>query len=245
MSDLLQTVQLTKRYHQQAVVDQVSLDFHAGQITGLLGPNGAGKTTTFLMIAGIVQPDAGRVLLNGEPVDDLPSHRRADKGLLYLPQQHSIFTRATVRQNLIMVLELFVDHRESRRRADALLEEFGLSGVSSSLAMQLSGGEKRRLEIARAMIRSPRFLFLDEPFTGIDPITILEIQQVVLSLKQRGIGVVITDHNVQDTFFITDTVHVLNRGRILSSGSPSEVVEEPQTRDLFLGHDFTWEGGGG
>ena len=242
MTDLLQTVGLTKSYNRQTVVDEVSLDFHAGEIVGLLGPNGAGKTTTFLMIAGIVRPDTGKVLLNGEGVDDLPSHRRAEKGLLYLPQQHSIFTRATVRQNLIMVLELFHDRAESRRRADELLEEFGLTKVAGSLAMQLSGGEKRRLEIARAMIRSPRFLFLDEPFTGIDPITILDIQQVILALKQRGIGIVITDHNVQDTFFITDTVYILSQGRILSSGRPGEVVKEEQTRALFLGHDFAWRG---
>ncbi len=235
------TQELVKIYNNVRVVDRINLRVVSGEIVGLLGPNGAGKTTTFLMMSGIVKPDGGRVLLNGEDLEGLPSHRRAEKGLVYLPQQHSIFLKATVFRNLFMILELYTTEKKARQRAMDLIEEFGLTTVKDSSAYQLSGGEKRRLEIARAMIMQPKFLFLDEPFTGIDPITILEIQKVILKLKRMGIGIIITDHNVKDTFDITDKVNIIRKGQLLSSGHPTQVVQEERTRRLFLGQDFQWE----
>jgi lipopolysaccharide export system ATP-binding protein len=217
------------------------LNIESGEVIGLLGRNGAGKTTTFLMMSGIIKPDGGMVLLNGENLNDLPSHLRAEKGLVYLPQQHSVFLKTTVFLNLFLVLELSNNERSARKKAMELLKDFGLIDVKDSKAYQLSGGEKRRLEIARAMIKQPKFLFLDEPFTGIDPITVLEIQKIVLKLKEKGIGIVVTDHNVKDTFDITDKVYIIQKGRLLSSGPPAEVVKEERTRELFLGNDFEWE----
>lgn len=240
--DRLRTRDLTKVYDRTEVVDHISLEFAAGMVTALLGRNGAGKTTTFLMMAGIVRPDGGTVELNGESVDGIPSYERAQKGLIYLPQQHSVFLKATVFENLHMMLQLYAPEEEARARAQELLGDFGLLPVRDSQAYQLSGGEKRRLEIARSMIMKPRFLFLDEPFTGIDPITILDIQKIVLKLKERGIGIVITDHNVRDTFYITDTAYIIHKGRILSHGTPAEVVREENTRRVFLGKDFEWNG---
>jgi lipopolysaccharide export system ATP-binding protein len=240
--DRLQTRGLTKIYNRTRVVDGIDLEFKAGEIAALLGRNGAGKTTTFLMMAGIVAPDGGQVIFNGEDIAGIPSYERSRKGLIYLPQQHSVFIKATVFQNLHMVLQLYHGEDEARRKALDLLEDFGLLAVRDSRAHQLSGGEKRRLEIARSMIMAPRFLFLDEPFTGIDPITIHELQKVVLKLKERGIGVVITDHNVKDTFFITDTAYIIHKGAILSRGTPAQVVAEERTRQVFLGKDFEWNG---
>jgi lipopolysaccharide export system ATP-binding protein len=239
----LRTCDLTKIYNKVKVVDGFNLVFETGRITALLGRNGAGKTTTFLMIAGIVRPDAGDVLLEEESVRDLPSYERSRKGLIYLPQQHSVFLKATVFQNLFMMLELRLAGEDARRKADALLGEFGLEDVRDSRGYELSGGEKRRLEIARSMIMEPRFLLLDEPFTGIDPITILEIQKIILMLKAKGIGIIITDHNVKDTFFITDSAYIIHKGHILSSGPPADIVREEQTRRLFLGKDFEWGNG--
>jgi lipopolysaccharide export system ATP-binding protein len=240
--DRLETRDLTKVYDRVAVVDRISLDFASGAVTALLGRNGAGKTTTFLMMAGIVKPDAGGVVLNGESVNDIPSYERSQKGLIYLPQQHSVFMKASVFDNLFMVLELYVAAVEARRRALELLGDFGLLAVKDSMAHQLSGGEKRRLELARSMIMAPRFLFMDEPFTGIDPITIMDIQKIILRLKARGIGIIITDHNVKDTFFITDLAYIIHKGHILSSGTPTQVVQEEKTRQVFLGKNFEWNG---
>jgi lipopolysaccharide export system ATP-binding protein len=240
--DRLQTRDLTKIYNHVPVVDHICLEFKSGKISALLGRNGAGKTTTFLMMAGIVKSDGGSVELNGESVDDIPSYERSQKGLIYLPQQHSVFMKATVLDNLYLVLELYLPAAEARQRALGLLGDFGLLPVRDSKAYQLSGGEKRRLEIARSLIMQPRFLFLDEPFTGIDPITILEIQKVILKLKAMGIGIIITDHNVKDTFYITDEAYIIHKGRILSRGTPAEVVREERTRQVFLGKDFEWNG---
>ncbi|MCU0288048.1 MAG: LPS export ABC transporter ATP-binding protein [Acidobacteria bacterium] len=238
---ILQTVQLTKIYNKIPVVNNISMSIESGDIIGLLGRNGAGKTTTFLMMSGIVKPDSGKILLDGEDLHDLPSHIRAEKGLVYLPQQHSVFLKATVFENLFMVLELSLDKDSAAQKSRELIDDFGLKTVENSYAYQLSGGEKRRLEIARAMVMQPKFLFLDEPFTGIDPITILEIQKVILKLKKRGMGIIITDHNVKDTFDITDNVYIIQKGQLLSSGPPVEVVKEERTRRLFLGDDFEWE----
>lgn len=241
MTDKLRTEGLTKIYNNVTVVNKMSMNIENGEVIGLLGRNGAGKTTTFLMMSGIVKPDEGKVLLNGENINHLPSYLRAEKGLVYLPQQHSVFLKATVFKNLYMVLELYNDGDSAREKAIELISDFGLTCVKDSTAYQLSGGEKRRLEIARAMIMEPKFLFLDEPFTGIDPITVLEIQKVILKLKERGIGIIITDHNVKDTFDITDRVYIIQKGQLLSSGHPAEVVKEERTRELFLGSDFEWE----
>lgn len=240
--DRLLTRDLTKIYNHVPVVDGINLEFRSGKITALLGRNGAGKTTTFLMMAGIVQPDGGEVVLNGENVNGIPSYGRSQKGLIYLPQQHSVFMKATVFDNLFMVLEMGSPAGEARQKAMDLLGNFGLLDVKDSKAYQLSGGEKRRLEIARSMIMAPRFLFMDEPFTGIDPITIMDIQKIILKLKARGIGVIITDHNVKDTFYITDLAYIIHKGHILSSGTPAQVVQEEETRQLFLGKDFAWNG---
>jgi lipopolysaccharide export system ATP-binding protein len=240
--DALTTRGLLKNFGRVRAVDGIDLDFRSGEAVALLGRNGAGKTTTFLMLAGILRPDGGSVRLNGEDLCDVPSFVRSRRGLIYLPQQHSVFIKATVAGNLDMVLGLYHDKAASRTRADELLEEYGLTQVRDSRGYELSGGEKRRLEIARAMIMEPRFLFLDEPFTGIDPITILEIQRILARLRERGIGIIITDHNVKDTFFISDRVYIIHHGRILSSGTPAEVVAEERTRQLFLGKDFEWSG---
>ncbi|MCK4943547.1 MAG: LPS export ABC transporter ATP-binding protein, partial [Candidatus Aminicenantes bacterium] len=210
------------------------------EIIGLLGRNGAGKTTTFLMLSGIVKPNSGSVFLNNENINRFPSYIRAEKGLIYLPQQHSVFLKTTVFQNLYQILELYNNEENARQKAIELLKDFGLIYVKNSKAHQLSGGEKRRLEIARAMIMKPKFLFLDEPFTGIDPITILEIQKTIVKLKKRNIGIIITDHNVKDTFNITERVYIIHKGKILSKGSPSDVAKEEKTRNLFLGDDFEW-----
>ncbi len=242
MTDTLRTDGLTKIYDRVPVVDHIAIHANSGEVIGLLGRNGAGKTTTFLMISGIVKPDDGQIYLNGINIDNLPSHIRAEKGLIYLPQQHSIFMKASVYQNLFMVLQLYYNKKESDRRSQELLNDFGLMHIKDSIAHQLSGGEKRRLEIARAMIMHPKFLFLDEPFTGIDPITILEIQKIITKLKERDIGIIITDHNVKDTFDITDRVYIIQKGKVLSEGHPSFIVKEEKTRELFLGDDFQWEG---
>ncbi len=238
----LHTRQLTKIYNRVRVVDAIRLDFASGRITALLGRNGAGKTTTFLMIAGIVKPDAGEVLLDEACLNEIPSYQRSQKGLIYLPQQHSVFLKATVSaRTWPWCWSLRQPAAVARRRADDLLEEFVLTHVRDSFGYELSGGEKRRLEIARSLIMEPKFLLLDEPFTGIDPITILDLQKLILRLKEKGIGIIITDHNVKDTFFITDRAYIIHLGKILSSGPPAEIVKEEQTRQLFLGKDFHWQ----
>jgi len=237
----LSTKGLTKIYNGIPVVKNIDLEIHSGEIIGLLGRNGAGKTTTFLMLSGIVKPDSGSVFLDKSDLKEIPSFKRAELGLIYLPQQNSVFLKTTVFMNLYQVLEMKMNQADAREKALELLEDFGLMYVQNSKAFQLSGGEKRRLEIARAMIMKPRFLFLDEPFTGIDPITILEIQKIVLKLQERGIGIIITDHNVMDTFDITDKVYVIHKGEILNYGPPSEIVKEEKTKKLFLGDEFQWE----
>jgi lipopolysaccharide export system ATP-binding protein len=236
----LATRQLCKSYDGRMVVDHVDMDVHSGEVVALLGRNGAGKTTTFLMLAGIVAIDMGRIEIDGVSIEAWTSSERSKQGLIYLPQQHSVFMKATAYDNLFMVLQLYQEERQAREEAERLLMEFGLLDVRDSDAYQLSGGEKRRLEIARAMIMSPRFLFLDEPFTGIDPITIQEIQRTIMDLKKKGIGVIITDHNVKDTFYISDRVTVIHQGKVLSSGIPARVVADPETRKLFLGESFNW-----
>ena len=233
----LEGLSLVKRYGPRAVVDGVTLSIEPGRIVGLLGPNGAGKTTTFNMIVGFTPADGGRVLLDGKDLSRLPFYRRARLGIGYLPQEPSVFTKATVRRNLDMALEWTEgENREARR--EELLAEFGLAELGDQTAGTLSSGERRRLEIARSLATSPRYILLDEPFSGIDPISIADLQKEIRSLRDRGIGVVITDHNVRDTLSITDHAYLIDRGKPVASGTPAEIVADPQARRVYLGEGF-------
>ncbi len=240
MSSVLLAEGLQKRYRRRTVVDGVRVEVRQGEVVGLLGPNGAGKTTTFNMVVGMVAPDAGRVSLDGKDLTRLPMHRRAREGLGYLPQESSIFRRLTVRENFLAVLELQrgLSRPERERRADALLEEFGLTHVADSLGETLSGGERRRAEIARSLIPGPRFILFDEPFAGVDPINVGDLQRQMSALRERGLGVLITDHNVQDTLRICDRAYIIAQGRILEEGRPSDVAASPRARAVYLGERF-------
>ncbi len=230
---------LVKSYGKRRVVDRVTLEVRAGEVVGLLGPNGAGKTTTFNMMVGLLRAEAGCVRLCGEDVTLLPMYRRARRGLGYLPQEPSVFRRMTVRQNLVAVMELWrVPRSERGRRADALLDEFGLNKVAKNLGEQLSGGERRRLEIARALVPEPSFLLLDEPFSGIDPIAVADLQSQISRLRQRGIGVLLTDHNVRDALPICDRAYILSGGGVVEKGTPAHIAESPQARAVYLGERF-------
>ena len=221
------------------MVKGISLDLGAGEVVGLLGPNGAGKTTTFYMMAGLVQPDDGKVLIGSEEVTDLPMYRRARLGLSYLPQEPSVFRRLSVEENLFGVLELLdVPWEDANARVEQLLEEFGLVELRHQRADTLSGGERRRVEIARALVTEPRFVLLDEPFAGIDPITVLDIQRLIRHLKQRGFGVLITDHNVRDTLKITDRASIIKDGKVFASGDPATLAVDPLVRQVYLGEEF-------
>jgi lipopolysaccharide export system ATP-binding protein len=227
--------ELVKRYGGRAVVDRLSLVVEPGQIVGLLGPNGAGKTTTFSLIMGFMSADHGSVLLDGVDISNLPFYRRARLGIGYLPQEPSVFTKATVRQNLDMALEGAAD---AISRREKLLEEFHLVPLADQVAGSLSSGERRRLEIARSLSKSPRYVLLDEPFSGIDPISIADLQVEIRSLKERGIGVIITDHNVRDTLSITDFAYLIDRGKQVTAGTPPQVVADPAARRVYLGEAF-------
>lgn len=217
----------------------MSLDLHGGEVVGLLGPNGAGKTTTFYMLVGLVRPDAGRVAVGGVDVTSLPMYRRARLGLSYLPQEASVFRRLTVEENLLGVLELLgVSWNEARTRAGRLLEEFGLMRVRGQRGDTLSGGERRRLEIARALVTNPKFLLLDEPFAGIDPITVLDVQRLIRHLREQGYGVLITDHNVRDTLKITDRASIIKDGKVLACGDPDALARNSTVRQVYLGEEF-------
>jgi len=239
MASTLQTRELTKSYSGRTVVRGVSIDVASGEIVGLLGPNGAGKTTTFYMTVGLTRPDSGRVLLDGEDVTDAPMYTRARKGIGYLPQEPSIFRGLTVEQNLMAILEtLGLDGRTRRERLEALLGELNLTRLRSAPAHTLSGGERRRTEITRALVMSPRFILLDEPFAGIDPIAVSDIQGIVFHLKQRGIGVLITDHNVRETLRITDRAYIVHDGAIFRSGTPASLAADEDVRRIYLGTEF-------
>jgi lipopolysaccharide export system ATP-binding protein len=235
----LQTHELTKTYGGRTVVRGVSLEVTSGEVVGLLGPNGAGKTTTFYMTVGLTAPDAGRVMLDGQDVTDDPMYVRARKGLGYLPQEPSIFRGLTVEQNVLAILEtLPLTSVERRQRARDLLAELGLTTVANSPAYTLSGGERRRAEITRALVMSPKFILLDEPFAGIDPIAVTDIQKIIFHLKERGIGVLITDHNVRETLRITDRAYIVTDGSIFRSGTPSGLAGDEEVRRIYLGTDF-------
>ena len=236
---------LMKAYHGRQVVKDVSIEVQSGEVVGLLGRNGAGKTTCFYMIAGLVPTDGGQIELDGQSINRLPIHRRARLGLSYLPQEASVFRKLTVEENVLAVLELQVDDQgqalgraELRHRLDTLLQELQIDHLRSNTAQSLSGGERRRVEIARALATSPRFVLLDEPFAGVDPIAVIEIQRIVRFLKDRAIGVLITDHNVRETLGICDRAYIINDGIVLASGSPGSVVTDERVRKAYLGEEF-------
>ncbi|MBI4013105.1 MAG: LPS export ABC transporter ATP-binding protein [Candidatus Rokubacteria bacterium] len=231
---------LQKSFWQRKVVDNVNLVINPGEVVGLLGPNGAGKTTTFYMVVGLLAPDRGRILLDGTDITALAMYRRSRRGIGYLPQESSVFRKLTVEENLLAILEtLDLTPREREERLVALLRELGLEGLAKQRAYTLSGGERRRLEITRALISSPSFLLLDEPFTGIDPIAIADIQEIISRLKQKGIGVLITDHNVRETLQITDRSYILYGGQILVSGTSKELATNERAREIYLGEKFS------
>jgi lipopolysaccharide export system ATP-binding protein len=235
---------LQKTYGARQVVRDVSLDVASGQVVGLLGPNGAGKTTSFYMIVGLVPSDAGEIVLNGVDISRLPIHRRAMLGLSYLPQEASVFRKLTVEENIRAVLELQradgkpLSRAEIDRRLDALLRELQIEKLRDNQALSLSGGERRRVEIARALATDPRFILLDEPFAGVDPIAVIEIQRIVRFLKERNIGVLITDHNVRETLGICDRAYIINQGMVLASGTPDDIIADESVRRVYLGEHF-------
>lgn len=235
----LHSQELVKSYRKRVVVDHVSINVHQGEIVGLLGPNGAGKTTTFYMFTGIVKPKSGRVFLNEKNITHKPMYQRARMGIGYLSQEASVFRNLTVRENLEAVLEfLSIPGKEIKQRADQLIEEFGLQKVENNKGYSLSGGERRRTEIARALVTDPKFILLDEPFAGVDPIAVEDIQEIVAGLKNRNIGIFITDHNVHETLAITDRAYLMFEGKILREGTAHELAEDEEAKKLYLGKQF-------
>ena len=235
----LKTVDLSKSYSGRTVVRGVSLDLSSGEVVGLLGPNGAGKTTTFYMTVGLTSPDSGRVLLDGQDVTDDPMYVRSRKGIGYLPQEPSIFRGLTVEQNMMAILETMdLDATQRRARLRELLAELNLTPLAQSPAHTLSGGERRRAEITRALVRAPKFILLDEPFAGIDPIAVTDIQKIIFHLRERGIGVLITDHNVRETLRITDRAYIVHGGSIFRAGTPQSLANDEEVRRIYLGTEF-------
>ena len=235
----LSSSHLRKRYKKRTVVQDVSLDVSSGEVVGLLGPNGAGKTTCFYMVVGLVACDGGDVFIDGTRITHLPIHRRAQLGVSYLPQEASVFRKLTVAENIRAVLELQnYAHEEIERRTEKLLDELHIGHIRNSSAAALSGGERRRVEIARALSTNPRFILLDEPFAGIDPIAVLDIQKIIRFLKERQIGVLITDHNVRETLGICDHAYILNEGSVLAAGRPDEIIYNENVRKVYLGENF-------
>ena len=235
----LQAVELSKTYRGRKVVDNVELEIGQGEVVGLLGPNGAGKTTTFYMVVGLARPDSGKVLLNGDEITDLPMYLRARSGISYLPQEPSVFRQLTCEENLLAVLEtLPLTPEQQRDRLEELLVQLGLETVRRSRGYMLSGGERRRVEIARSLVISPSFLLLDEPFSGIDPLTVKDLQEIIRDLAKSGIGVLITDHNVRETLTVTDRAYILRGGKIFRKGRPEELSNDPEVRRVYLGDHF-------
>ena len=243
-ASMLKVRGLQKSYGARQVVQDVSLDVASGEVVGLLGPNGAGKTTSFYMIVGLVPSEGGEILLDGDSISSLPIHSRAERGLSYLPQEASVFRKLSVEDNVRAVLELqkrggkTLSRKAIEQRLDALLAELQIEKLRDSKALSLSGGERRRVEIARALATDPRFILLDEPFAGVDPIAVIEIQRIVRFLKERGIGVLITDHNVRETLGICDRAYIINQGSVLASGSPEEIIGNESVRRVYLGEHF-------
>jgi lipopolysaccharide export system ATP-binding protein len=236
----LATDQIAKLYKGRAVVNGVSVSIERGEVVGLLGPNGAGKTTTFHIIVGQIAPDMGRVLLDDHDITSLPMYQRAQLGISYLPQEPSVFRKLTVEQNLLAILELQpLSPTERRERLEKLLDQLGLGKVRRTLGYALSGGERRRVEIARGLVLAPAFMLLDEPFSGIDPLAVLDLQRIIFQLRADNIGVLITDHNVRETLSVTDRAYILHDGRIFRMGSPAELGDDPDVRRVYLGESFT------
>jgi lipopolysaccharide export system ATP-binding protein len=237
------TEELEKSYGGRCVVDDVSLHVSRGEVVGLLGPNGAGKTTTFHIIVGLASPDSGRVLLNGQEITAFPMYQRARHGISYLPQEPSVFRKLSVQENLLAILEtLTISWHERRERLETLLDQFGLQTVRKNRGDTLSGGERRRVEIARALVISPSFILLDEPFSGIDPLAVLEIQRIIGDLKRSGIGILVTDHNVRETLTVTDRAYIINNGRIFRNGTPEALSNDPEVKRVYLGEGFSFAG---
>jgi lipopolysaccharide export system ATP-binding protein len=237
---LLEAREVVKQYHNRRVVDGVSLQVENGSVVGLLGPNGAGKTTSFYMIAGFVRPKSGRVLLDGEDITNLPIHRRARKGISYLAQEPSVFKKLTVEENIRIVLEpLGLGADEITYRINSLLEDMKIEALAGSKAHTLSGGERRRVEIMRALAIKPRFILLDEPFAGIDPLSVADLQQIIIDLKNKGLGVLISDHNVRETLSVCDHAYIISNGRILTDGNAEEIVKNEAVKKIYLGESFS------
>jgi len=244
----LQTTEITKSYRGRKVVDNVSIWVKQGEVVGLLGPNGAGKTTSFYMIVGLISPDSGRIMLDDLDITPLAMYQRARKGISYLPQEASVFRKLSVEDNLMAILQASrhdLNRRQRRDRMNRLIEQLGLEQVRKSKGYVLSGGERRRVEIARSLVIEPSFLLLDEPFSGIDPIQVLELQKIIFDLKQSGIGILVTDHNVRETLAVTDRAYIINDGRIFRSGSPEALGADPEVRRVYLGENFNleWQSG--
>lgn len=236
---ILETKEISKSYRGRKVVDNVSVSVTQGEVVGLLGPNGAGKTTSFYMIVGLISPDSGQVTVDSDDITGLAMYRRARRGISYLPQEASVFRKLTVEENLMAILEtLPLDSRQRRERMNRLIEQLGLETVRGSKGYMLSGGERRRTEIARSLVIEPAFLLLDEPFSGIDPIQVIELQRIISELKRSGIGILITDHNVRETLAVTDRAYIINSGKIFRTGSPSELGQDPEVKRIYLGDNF-------
>jgi lipopolysaccharide export system ATP-binding protein len=235
----LQTFEISKTYRGRRVVDDLSVEVEQGEVVGLLGPNGAGKTTSFYMIVGLISPDSGRVSLDAQEITNLAMYQRARLGISYLPQEPSVFRRLTVEENLMAILETMpLANGERRARMNQLIEQLGLETVRHNKGYALSGGERRRVEIARSLVIQPNFLLLDEPFSGIDPKQVLEIQKIVYDLKMNGIGILVTDHNVRETLAVTDRAYIINNGRIFRAGSPDALGRDPEVKRVYLGETF-------
>ena len=238
MSELI-VQNLRKKYKARTVVHDISLNVQSGEVVGLLGPNGAGKTTSFYMIVGLVPSDAGHIILNEKDISRLPIHQRSNMGLSYLPQEPSIFRKMTVSENILAILELKELSNEAReKRLEELLNDLHITHIRNNLAVSLSGGERRRVEIARCLANDPSFILLDEPFAGIDPIAVIDIQKIIRLLKKRNIGILITDHNVRETLGICDRAYIVNEGRVFASGTPKEIIDNASVREVYLGQDF-------
>lgn len=235
----LETVEISKSYNGRKVVDNITLRVKQGEVVGLLGPNGAGKTTSFYITVGLISPDSGSVMLDGRPITDLPMYQRARCGISYLPQEASVFRKLTVEENLMAILQtLQLSARERRERMKELIADLGLETVRHSKGYMLSGGERRRCEIARSLVLKPDFMLLDEPFSGIDPIQVIELQRIISDLRRRGIGILVTDHKVAETLAVTDRAYIISSGRIFCSGSPEALGNDPEVRRIYLGENF-------
>ncbi|MDF2529595.1 MAG: transporter, ATP-binding protein [Gammaproteobacteria bacterium] len=236
----LQALNLGKKYKNRWVVKDMSIEVSSGEIVGLLGPNGAGKTTGFYMIVGLIKASSGKIMLDHENITSLPIHRRAQKGIGYLPQEPSVFRKLTVEDNIMAILETqtHLSRQEQETRLEYLLEELHISHIRHTLGLSLSGGERRRVEIARALATSPQFILLDEPFAGVDPISVIDIKRIIMHLKQKNIGILITDHNVRETLDICERAYIANAGEIIAKGSPAEVLNNEQVKQVYLGSEF-------